>query len=150
MAARDLIDNLRNCGAEIHRVDGGYIEVTGNLTDAQREAIRAYKPELLKILENEEWRRRHELIPTWHECEEDAGDLWDTFTKLEREGYRQCLTTSNQVRAGIVPSSFRYVVTCRKCGPVYTDIAIDTGCPWCRRNVPQGMVPRVPEEPIND
>ena len=146
MAARDLIDNLRNGGAEIYIADGDYIEVTGNLTDAQREAIRAYKPELLKILEDEEWRRRHELIPTWHECENDAGDLWDTFTKEGQEGYRRSLTTSNLVRAGIVPSSYKYVVTCRKCGPVYTDIAIDTGCPWCRRNVPKAMVPKPSEE----
>ncbi len=51
MEARELIDELRNGGAEIHIAAGGYIEVTGNLTDAQREAIRAYKPELLKILQ---------------------------------------------------------------------------------------------------
>ena len=142
MEARNLIDELRDGGTEIHIVDDGYIEVTGNLTDAQREAIRVYKPELLIILEDEEWRRRQELIPTWHECEEDAGDLWETFTRGEREGYRRCLTTSNQVRAGIVPSSYKYIVDCRKCGPVYTDISIDTGCPWCRRDVPKEIVPK--------
>jgi len=144
MEARELLIELRAEGAHVHIAGEGYIKVTGHLTDAQREAIRASKPELLKILEDEEWRRRHELIPTWHECEEDAGDLWETFTKEDREGYRRCLTTSNLVRAEIVPSSYKYIVDCRKCGPVYTDLQIDTGCPWCRRSVPKALVPKPP------
>lgn len=142
MEAKALLEDLRNRGAEVHIVDGGYIEVTGILTDAQRDAIRAHKPELVKIFEEEQRRRRLDLIPTWKECKEDAGDLWETFTKEQREGYRRSLTTGNLVRAGIVPSSYKYVINCRKCGPVYTDIPVDTGCPWCRRAVPKDLIPR--------
>ena len=145
MGARELLEDLRNSGTKLI-ADDGYIGITGRLSDTQREAIRELKPDLLEILEREEWQRRHELTPTWNECQDDAGDLWETFDREQREGYRRSLTTSNLVRAGIVPSSFQYVVDCRKCGPVYTDIPIDTGCPWCRRNVPTELVPKPPED----
>lgn len=53
MHARDLLNELRDGGADIHIVDEGAIEVCGKLTDSQRAAIRSFKPELLQLLAEE-------------------------------------------------------------------------------------------------
>ena len=58
MQARDLMAELRNGGAEIHLVGSGHIEVSGNLNDEEREAIRTLKPELLQLLAQDERRNR--------------------------------------------------------------------------------------------
>ena len=79
MEARNLIDELRDGGAEIHIADGGYIEVTGDLTDDQREAIRAYKPELLGILGRE--HRRQEVLQMMANDDQPRKHYWLTDDK---------------------------------------------------------------------
>ena len=79
MEARNLIDDLLDGGAEIHIADGGYIEVTGDLTDDQREAIRAYKPELLGILGRE--HRRQQVLQMMAEDDQPRKYYWLTDGK---------------------------------------------------------------------
>ena len=83
MEARNLIDELRNGGTEIHIVDDGYIEVTGNLTDEQREAIRAYKPELLGLLGRE--RRRQRVLHMMVEDDQPRKYYWATDDQAHPE-----------------------------------------------------------------
>ena len=83
MEARYLIDELRDGGAEIHIADGGYIEVTGDLTDDQREAIRAYKPELLGILGRE--HRRQEVLQMMAEDDQPRKYYWLTDDKAHAD-----------------------------------------------------------------
>ena len=54
MQPKELLDELRQSGADIHVVEGGYIEVFGKLTDEQRAAIKAFKPDLLRLLSREQ------------------------------------------------------------------------------------------------
>jgi len=54
MQAKELLDELRDGGADIHIIEGGFIEVCGKLTDEQRRAIRDFKPELLRLLTREQ------------------------------------------------------------------------------------------------
>ena len=83
MEARNLIDELRDGGAEIHIADGGYIEVTGDLTDDQREAIRAYKPELLGILGRE--HRRQQVLQMMAEDDQPRKYYWLTDDKAHAD-----------------------------------------------------------------
>ncbi len=83
MEATNLIDELRNGGAEIHIVDDSYIEVTGNLTNPQREAIRAYKPELLSLLGRE--RRRQRVLHMMAEDDQPRKYYWATDDKAHPE-----------------------------------------------------------------
>lgn len=51
MGAPDLLQHLRSAGFAINAVDGGIrVAPAAALTDAQRQAIRAHKPELLALL----------------------------------------------------------------------------------------------------
>ena len=77
MEARELIDELRDSGAEIHIADGDYIEVTGDLTDVQRKAIRAYKSELLRLLGRE--HRRRQVLRMMAEDDRPRSHYWKTF-----------------------------------------------------------------------
>jgi len=79
MEARELIDELRDGGAEIQVAVGGYIEVTGDLTDVQRKAIRAYKPELLRLLGRE--HRRRQVLQMMDEDDQRRKYYWKTFDK---------------------------------------------------------------------
>jgi len=79
MEARELIDELRDGGAEIQVADGGYIEVAGDLTDVQRKAIRAYKPELLRLLGRE--HRRRQVLQMMDEDDQRRKYYWKTFDK---------------------------------------------------------------------
>ena len=83
MEARELLSELRNDGAEVHIADGGYVEVTGHLSDAQREAIRATKPELLTILGRES--RRQKVLQIMAEDDQPRKYYWATDDQAHPE-----------------------------------------------------------------
>ena len=58
MQAIDLLTELHHSGADVHIIDGENIRVLGNLTNEHRKAIRTLKPELLRLLAQEERRNR--------------------------------------------------------------------------------------------
>ena len=83
MEAKELIDELRDGGAEIQVAVGGYIEVTGDLTDVQRKAIRAYKPELLRLLGRE--HRRQQVLQMMAEDDQRRKYYWLTDDKAHAD-----------------------------------------------------------------
>ena len=79
MDAGTLLNELRADGAQVDATEDGHIEVAGTLTDEQREAIRASKPVLLKLLGCE--RRRQQLHQMMAEGDQAKKYYWVTDTK---------------------------------------------------------------------
>ena len=82
MDAGSLLNDLRATGAQVGATNDGYIEVAGPLTDDQRKAIRAHKPDLLKLLGCE--RRRQQLRQMMAEDDQHKKRYWITDTESDR------------------------------------------------------------------
>ncbi len=87
-----------------------------------------------------------ELRPTWAESEDHAGvEFWESFSREQREAYRQSLYTSRLMRAGVVPSSYTAIGHCKHCGPVFLPFEPTEpvlGCPWCFVRAEGQPIPR--------
>ncbi len=103
------------------------------------DALETEPTKLTKLLQDE-------LRPTWAESQDHAGvEFWESFSREQRETYRQSLYTSRLMRAGVVPSSYTATGFCNHCGPVFLPFGPNEpvlGCPWCFVRADGKPIPR--------
>ena len=143
----NIVSFVSSSDGESENSKGNYVSF---VSSSERVSEVFHSNENSDVLETEPTKLtkllQEELRPTWAESQDHAGvEFWESFSREQRETYRQSLYTSRLMRAGVVPSSYTAIGHCNHCGPVFLPFEFKEpvlGCPWCFVRAERQPIPR--------